>query len=179
APASRSSTRAAAFSRPRTAPCTAVTRWCAPRARSSTRPSRLFSSPSRPRSTDMANDRGDDLKGQLGTFMRAALAQMGTVNAVVEKSKAGRIQLDVAILKRQRKEVLVELGEIVIRLAHAGRISEEDFPELGAPLARLDALDERIELEAERARRVARGAPDPADPAGAGPEHLDSDKETE
>jgi hypothetical protein len=100
----------------------------------------------------------DDFKAQLGGFMRAALAQLDTVkDVVVQKSKAGRIQLDVAMLKRQRKEVLAELGALVVRLASNGRISEDDFPELGGPMARLEALDERIDTEAARARRVSMG----------------------
>ena len=103
----------------------------------------------------------DDLKRQFGTFVRAALAQLDTVReVVVQKSKAGRIQLDVAMLRRQRKDVLAELGATVARLAGAGRLSEEDFPELSGPLSRLEALDEHIEAEEDRARRVGGGADD-------------------
>src|SRR5215468_7216776 len=130
----------------------------------------------------MAKD--DDLKSQLGGFVRAALAQLDTVReVVVQKSKAGKIQLDVAMLKRQRKDVLAELGGVVARLAANGRISEDDYPELGAPLARLEAIDERIDYEAERARRVGMGvdggdghvdgAPDAEDE-----EELDTDHES-
>ncbi len=123
---------------------------------------------------------GDDLKNQLGGFMRAALAQMGTVkDVVVQKSKAGKIQLDVAMLKRQRKEILAEIGGVVARLAANGRLSEEDFPELGAPLARLEALDERIDVEAERARRIGLGIPEGGDDRDDGREGLDRDDETE
>ncbi len=124
----------------------------------------------------------DDLKRQLGTFVRAALAQLDTVReVVVQKSKAGRIHLDVAMLRRQRKEVLAELGGLVARLAAAGRISEDDFPELGGPLSRLEALDERIEAEEARAHRVGMGAEDPSastePPDAPADDDLDSDKE--
>jgi hypothetical protein len=125
---------------------------------------------------------GDDLKTQLGGFMRAALAQLDTVkDVVVQKSKAGKIQIDVAMLKRQRREVLAELGGIVARLAGNGRITEEDFPELGAPLARLEALDERIDAEAERARRVGLGIPEEGAGGGgdAGGGGLDREDESE
>ncbi len=106
---------------------------------------------------------GDDIKSQLGGFMRAALAQLETVReVVVQKSKAGKIQFDVAMLKRQRKDVLAELGALVARLAQNGRISEDDFPELGGPLARLEAIDERIDVEAARAHRVGMGIDDGA-----------------
>src|ERR687885_155271 len=100
----------------------------------------------------MPGGRGDDIKGQLGVIMRAALAQMGTVkDVVVQKSRAGKIQLDVAMLKRQRKEVL-------------------------------DALDEHIDVEAERARKVGRGIPDAPGSGGSGGDHaedLDSGEESE
>jgi hypothetical protein len=104
----------------------------------------------------MAKD--DDLKRQLGTFVRAALAQLDSVReVVVQKSKAGRIQIDVAMLKRQRKDILVEIGTAVARLAATGKISEDDFPELSAPLSRLEALDEHIATEEARAERVGAG----------------------
>lgn len=102
-----------------------------------------------------------DLKSQLGTFMRGALAQLDSVReVVVQKSKAGRIQIDVAMMKRRRKDILAEIGAQVARLAANGRISEEDFPELGPALAQLDAVDERIAVEEDRARRVAGGEED-------------------
>ena len=123
----------------------------------------------------MAKD--DDLKSQLGGFVRAALAQLETVReVVVQKSKAGKIQLDVAMLKRQRKDVLAELGGVVARLAANGKISEEDYPELGAPLARLEAIDERIDYEAERARKVGMGVD--GGPEEADKEELDTDHES-
>ena len=114
----------------------------------------------------------DDLKSQLGGFMRAALAQLETVReVVVQKSRAGKIQFDVAMLKRQKKDVLAELGAVVARLAANGRISEDDFPELGGPLARLEAIDERIDAEAARARRVAMGVADDV-----GDDHVEDDR---
>ena len=102
-----------------------------------------------------------DLKSQLGTFMRGALAQLDSVReVVVQKSKAGRIQIDIAMMKRRRKDILAELGAQVASLAANGRIAAEDFPELGPALAQLDAVDERIAVEEDRARRVAGGDED-------------------
>jgi hypothetical protein len=122
--------------------------------------------------------RDDDFKSQLGGFMRAALAQLDTVREVaVQKSKQARIQLDVAMLKRQRKDVLAELGEAVARLAARGRLTEEDYPELSAPLARLEALDERIEDETARARKVGDAGPSSSSSHGRRSDGDDSDDE--
>lgn len=116
----------------------------------------------------------DDLKHQLGSLVRTALAQFETVRgAVVQRSKVGRIQLDVAMLKRQRKAALVELGAAVAELAATGRISEDDFPTLSGPLSRLESIDERIAGEIERAERVRLGA----DAAPIDPLHADDPDE--
>src|SRR5688500_1067804 len=100
-----------------------------------------------------------DLRDQLGSFVKGALAQLDTVReVVVQKSRAGRIQIDVAMMKRRRRDVLAELGRIVVELAGRGRVSEDDFPELGPALAQLEALEEKIAAEEARARRVGTGA---------------------
>lgn len=101
-----------------------------------------------------------DLKSQIGSFLRSTLQQLDNVReVVVQKTKASRMQLDVTLLKRKRKDALAKIGEVVARLADAGRIDEEDFPELSGPLAELDALDERIAREERRARAAMAGAP--------------------
>jgi len=101
-----------------------------------------------------------DIKSQLGSFVRGALAQLDSVReVVVQKAEAGRIQIDVAMLKRRRREVLVELGSIVAKLAAEEKITEEVFPEIGPALAQLAEMDDRIAVEEDRARRVSSGAP--------------------
>jgi multidrug efflux pump subunit AcrA (membrane-fusion protein) len=103
-----------------------------------------------------------DLKDQLGSFVKGALAQLDSVReVVVQKSRAGKIQIDVAMLKRRRRDALAEIGRVVVELAAKGRLSEDDFPEIGPALAQLEALDEKIAAEEERARRVATGHEDP------------------
>jgi hypothetical protein len=96
-----------------------------------------------------------DLKDQLGSFVRGALAQLDTVReVVVQKGKQGRIQIDVALLRRKRRDVLAELGAVVAQLAAEEKITEEVFPEIGRPLAQLQDLDDRIAAEEERARQM-------------------------
>jgi hypothetical protein len=118
-----------------------------------------------------------DLGDKLGTFVKGALAQLDSVReVVVQKSRAGRIQIDVAMMKRRRRDVLAELGRVVAELAGRGRVSEDDFPELGPALAQLEAIDEKIAAEEERARRVAAGGSEAA--GGDGEEYYeDADDE--
>ena len=104
----------------------------------------------------MAQD--GDLKRQFGAFMRTAVRGLDSVReVVVQKSREGKIQIDVAMLKRKRREALADLGAAVAELAAAGKITEDDFPTLGGPLSALEALDERIAVEEDRGRRVAAG----------------------
>jgi hypothetical protein len=125
----------------------------------------------------MAND--GDLRRQLGALMRSALQQLDAVReVVVQRTKVGRIQLDVAMLRRKRRDALAELGEVVARLAAAGRLGEDEHPELGGPLSALEAIDEHIAAEEERARRVAEGhAGDGHAPARDGDHDEDADDE--
>ena len=109
----------------------------------------------------MAKRGSSDFTSQLGSFLRTTLQQLDTVGkVVVQKGKAGKIQFDITMLKRKRKDVLAQLGEVAARLAAEGRLDEEEFPELSRPLADLEAVDERIEVEARRARATAAGLPD-------------------
>jgi hypothetical protein len=91
---------------------------------------------------------GSDLRSAFGGFLRSTLQQLDSVReVVVEKAKEGRAQLDLTLLKRKRKDALAKIGEAVVRLAHAGRITEDEFPEIGSGLAALEAIDERIARE--------------------------------
>jgi len=109
----------------------------------------------------MAKRGSSDFTSQLGSFLRTTLQQLDTVGkVVVQKGKAGKIQFDITMLKRKRKDVLAQLGEVTARLAAEGRLDDEEFPELSRPLADLEAVDERIEVEARRARATAAGLPD-------------------
>ena len=101
-----------------------------------------------------------DLKSQLGSFLKTTLQQLDTVReVVVQKSRAGKIQFDITMLRRKRKAALARLGEVVVQLAGDGRLDEGEFPELSSALAEVDALDERIAGEERRARATAAGLP--------------------
>jgi hypothetical protein len=99
-----------------------------------------------------------DLRSQLGSLLRSTWQQLDNVReVVVRQSKAGRIQIDLTLLRRKRRDALARLGAVVARLAANGKLNEDDFPELGGPLSELEALDERIADEEHRARATAAG----------------------
>jgi hypothetical protein len=114
--------------------------------------------------SDEKDEKRGGLRNQLGTFMKSTMVQLDALREeVAKKSRAGRIQLDVAWLKRKRRDVLADLGEAVAQLAAKGEIDEEKYPSLSGVLARLEALDERIARETDRARVAGGGVPEPAD----------------
>lgn len=97
----------------------------------------------------------------LGSFFKSAMQQLDTVReVVVQKSKAGRIQLDLTLLKRKRKDALAELGEAVARLAANGVIDEEEYPQLSGPLSRLESVDVQIASAERRQRNASLGIED-------------------
>ncbi len=92
--------------------------------------------------------RPTDLGSAFGSLLRSTLQQLDTVReVVVQKTKEGRAQLDLTLLKRKRKDALAKIGEAVVRLARDGRITEDDYPEIGEGLAALEAIDEKIAAE--------------------------------
>jgi hypothetical protein len=104
--------------------------------------------------------RSPDLRSQLGSLLTNAWQQLDSVREVVtQRTKAGRVQLDLVLLKRKRKESLAKLGEAVLAGVRDGRIEPADVPEIEDPLAELEAIDEKIEREERRARAVAAGLP--------------------
>jgi hypothetical protein len=93
-----------------------------------------------------------DLKGQLGAFLKLGLDGVNKVGeVVVEKSKQGKQQFDLTMLRRKRREALADLGEVALKLCEAGKLDEGQFPEISGPLATIEALDERIaDLDTEK-----------------------------
>jgi hypothetical protein len=101
------------------------------------------------------------LGSQLGSILTRTWQQLEGVREVVaQKTKAGRLQIDLTLLRRKRKDALASLGEVVARLARSGRLDEDDFPELSGPLATFQDVEDKIEREEQRARNVAAGLGD-------------------
>jgi hypothetical protein len=106
-----------------------------------------------------------DLKAQLGSFLRGAWHQLDGVREVVsQRTRQGRAQLDLTLLKRKRKDALAALGELTLRLARSGKLDEADWPELSGPLADVEEVEGRIEREERRARAAAAGVELPDEP---------------
>ena len=103
--------------------------------------------------------KGDDLKSPARRLRarRARAARARCARSWCRSRSAGKIQLDVAMLKRQRKDVLAELGAVVARLAANGTPLRGRLSRARRSPGRLEAIDERIDAEAERARRVEHG----------------------
>jgi hypothetical protein len=98
-----------------------------------------------------------DLTSQLGSFLRSTWKQLDPVkDFVVQKSGEAKRELDLALVRRKRKQAMVELGEAVMKLVESGKIDEEEFPELSSALATISAIDEQLG-----------GAPEPAGSARA------------
>jgi len=91
------------------------------------------------------------LGSQLGSILSRTWQQLDGVREVVEKRVSqGRVQLDLALLRRKRKDVLAALGAETLRLARAGRLDEEDFPELMDALGDVEEIEEKIAREESR-----------------------------
>ncbi len=104
------------------------------------------------------------LGSQLGSILTRTWQQLEGVREVVaQKTRVGRLQIDLTLLRRKRTAALASLGEVVARLARSGRLDEDDFPELSGPLAGVQDIEDRIEREEQRARNVAAGLGDEPD----------------
>ena len=83
------------------------------------------------------------LIGQVGLLLRSALNQWDVMrDAAVQTAQAGKLQLDVGLLRRRRQTVLARLGEQVLTLFEQNTLDERELPELADTLAALRALDE-------------------------------------
>ena len=104
------------------------------------------------------SDPPDELRRQLSTLWKVARSGLGTMKeVVVRSSQSGRIRIDVALLHRERDQLLVELGERVCAC-----LDESDDGELPESLRELRALRERVREVEARARASAVRASDNA-----------------
>jgi hypothetical protein len=74
------------------------------------------------------SERDDELIRHFGTLWRSAMVGLDTLREVaVRSTQAGRLRVDIALLSRERSQVLETLGEMIVRMIDAGEF--EDIPE--------------------------------------------------
>ncbi len=70
------------------------------------------------------SDRKDDLRRQFGTMWRMASTGLETLReVVVRSSQTGRLRVDLALLGRERQQLLADLGLKVARLVDDGALT--------------------------------------------------------
>ncbi|HEY4180758.1 MAG TPA: hypothetical protein VGM90_28130 [Kofleriaceae bacterium] len=84
-----------------------------------------------------------DLRGTLGTLVRSALQQVTGVRETLERSaREGKSRIDDYRSGQRRRDMLADLGEIVLELVRRGEIDAEQLPEARKVLHELDHLDD-------------------------------------
>ena len=117
----------------------------------------------------------DEWKRQLGTLWRVSSSGLDTLrDVVVRSSQEGRLRVDLAVYRRERRDLLEEVGRTVVQLAEAGRL---ELPEsLSLTLVRLRQVDEGIATDSARVSDTAFGAPRGYEPE-AGDYHSPDDQD--
>ena len=111
------------------------------------------------------SDRPDELRHQLATLWRAARTGMDTVReVVVRSSQAGKIRLDIALMQREREQLLQQVGERVLAHLDEGGELPEDIYQLRD---RIRDVEGRIRTNSVKANDNAFGAPRGYEPEAA------------
>jgi len=106
----------------------------------------------------MSDDGRDEWKRQLGTMWRMASTGLDTLrDVVVRSSQEGRLRVDLALYQRERRDLFGELGQAVVGLVEAGRLTLPE--ELNQIVTRLRDVEERIRMDSARVQDNAFGAP--------------------
>jgi hypothetical protein len=113
------------------------------------------------------SERRDDLRRQFGTVWKMASDGLDTLReVVVRSSQTGRLRVDLALLSRERQQLLARLGGEVVRLADEGVLK---LPEgLGQICQRIRDVGARMSADVGRAHDNAYGAPRGYEPEAAG-----------
>ena len=103
-------------------------------------------------------DKKDDLRRQFGTMWRMASTGLDTLReVVVRSSQSGKLRVDLALLRRERQQLLEQLGGQVARLLDDAAIEIPD--EARATYERVREVEARIKADSEKAHDNAFGAP--------------------
>jgi hypothetical protein len=113
------------------------------------------------------SDRREDLRRQFGTVWKMASDGLGTLReVVVRSSQTGRLRVDLALLAREKQQLLARMG------AHLGRLMDEGKIEVPETLRqmweRVHDVDARMNMDTGRAHDNAYGAPRGYEPEAGG-----------
>ncbi|MDB4964523.1 MAG: hypothetical protein JWN44_212 [Myxococcales bacterium] len=104
------------------------------------------------------SERREDFRRQFGTVWKMASDSFGTLReVVVRSSQSGRLRVDLALLAREKQQLLARMGAEVVRLL------DEDAVQLPENIERIweriKDVDARLAADAGRAHDNAFGAP--------------------
>ncbi len=113
------------------------------------------------------SDRREDLRRQFGTVWKMASDGLGTLReVVVRSSQTGRLRVDLALLAREKQQLLARMGAQLGRLIDDGSV---EVPEaLKQMWERVRDVDARMNADAGRAHDNAYGAPRGYEPEAGG-----------
>ncbi|MGZ3443810.1 MAG: hypothetical protein ACXVDD_30030, partial [Polyangia bacterium] len=122
------------------------------------------------------SDRRDDLRRQFGTMWKMASDGLDTLReVVVRSSQTGRLRVDLALLAREKQQLLARMGGELVRLLDEGAIEVPDG--LKRIWERIKDVDARMNADAGRAHDNAYGAPRGYEPEAGG--YGDAEEEEE
>ncbi len=120
------------------------------------------------------SEKRDDLRRQFGTVWKMASDGLDTLReVVVRSSQSGRLRVDLALLAREKQQLLARMGAELGRLMDEGAI---EVPErLRSIWERVKDVDARMNADAGRAHDNAYGAPRGYEPEAGGYGDADED----
>ena len=104
------------------------------------------------------SDRDDELLRHIGTLWKTAMGGFDTLREVaVRSTQSGRLRVDIALLQRERSQLLESLGEMIVSMIDDG--SFEDVPEsVKQTYEHIKDVDSRIQSDDAKAHDNAFGA---------------------
>jgi hypothetical protein len=124
--------------------------------------------------TKPVSDRRDDLRRQFGTVWKMASDSLGTLReVVVRSSQAGKLRVDLALLAREKQQLLARLGAEVVRLIDDEKIEVPN--NIRMIWERVKDVDARLAADAGRAHDNAFGAPRGYEAEAGGYEEADEE----
>jgi hypothetical protein len=116
----------------------------------------------------------NDLRRQLDTVLRMASTGFDTLKeVVVRSSQEGRLRVDLALLQREKRELLEQLGGETLRLLDSGEL--EGNADLDWLRDRIHDVESRMRASASRAHDNAYGAPRGFEPEAGNYEDVQDD----